>query len=86
MDCQGAQSQKEGQEEGTKDLGRGTPLAVSPFPGPPGLPSGSGLPGNPPGEILCRRYCYIYDSYIHYFGQLMSSTATPTREMLPFAN
>ena len=25
MDYQGAQSQKEGQEEGTKDLGRGTP-------------------------------------------------------------
>ena len=50
MDCPGAQSQKEGQEEGTMDLGRGTPLAMLPIPGPPGLPSGSslgGIPGTP---------------------------------------
>ncbi len=50
MDCQGAQSQKEGQEEGTKDLGRGTTLALLPLPGSSGLPFGSGLPGNPPNN------------------------------------
>ena len=46
MDCQGAQSQKEGQDEGTKDRGRGTPLTLLPFTGPPGLPFGSSL-GSP---------------------------------------
>ena len=29
------------------DLGRGTPLAMLPIPGPPGLPSGSSLGGDP---------------------------------------
>ena len=56
MDCQRAQSQQEGKEdEGTlKELG-GVPLAVLPLPGPPGIPSGSGLPGNPSSYILLHQ-------------------------------
>ena len=44
MDCQGAQSQKEGQEdqEEVKALG-GSLQALLSFPGPPRLPSGSSL-------------------------------------------
>ena len=44
----GTQNQKEGQEDqGTlKQLGGVSPLALSPFPGPIGLPAGFGLHGN----------------------------------------
>ena len=48
LDCQGAQSQKEGPEDqgGLLTAWVGVPpqLALLSFPGPPGVPSGSGLP------------------------------------------
>ena len=48
MDRQGAQSQKEGNDDRgeVKELG-GTPRATLKSNGPLGLPSGSGVPGNP---------------------------------------
>ena len=63
VDCQGAQSKNEDQEyqAEVKELG-GTPLAVLRSPGPPGLPSGHGLPGNPsscpnPSSYPCVEAC-----------------------------
>ena len=45
--CQGAQSQKEGQKNQGEVTELGWYLFLGPLSLPPGLPSGSGLPGNP---------------------------------------
>ena len=51
MDCQGAQSQKGGQQDqGALKLLEATPLALLPRPGSPSLRSGVGLAGNSSGS------------------------------------
>ena len=56
MDCQGAQSQKEGQEDkGTLKQLRGVPQQLC----PPDLLSGSGLPGNPSSYLNFSSYPYV---------------------------
>jgi hypothetical protein len=60
MDCQGAQSQNEGQEdqETSKQLGRASPRALLFLPTPPSLPSGYWLPGNPSSYPNPSNYPY----------------------------
>ena len=58
-DCQGAQSQKEGQEDQGEIKELGGPSAVLRSSGPSGLPSGSALPGSPSSYPNPSNYLYV---------------------------